>query len=176
MYTDSVEMMKIVFSTIQIFIFERDRSRYPGPQIRVSASLKNPPFRKYRKADSCLFVLGQHAVDDGHKDIHHMGIELGPSAPLQLPDHIVRAAFLPVDTAGIHGVEAVCHAGDPGLQGDLFSLKALGITPSVIPLVMVQHHVQDQIAFDTGLQDVVADLGMGLDHPIFLICQTAVLL
>lgn len=74
-----------------------------------------------------------------HQFQHHRGkpgIELGSAAFFDFLPDLFPGQGIPVAAAAGHGVIGVGHGDDPRFLGNLFAREAVGISCSVVPLVM----------------------------------------
>src|SRR5919109_3459075 len=75
----------------------------------------------------------------------------------------IRGSIAPIAREGII---RVCNSNDPGLQWDLFALKAIWIAAPIIILVMVPDDERDAGIQAQCSDEVGSQLGVMLDHKI----------
>ena len=88
-----------------------------------------------------------------------------------LPDHF-RRKCISVNSAGIHGIIAVCHCGDACMNGNFDTGKPVWISISIIPFVMISGHFNNMRDKGNILQYFCTDDGMFFYQIILVICKS----
>src|SRR6266550_9299325 len=100
-------------------------------------------------------------------------IELRPLAGLQLGEREVWRAPLAGGTGRGHGVIGVADRDDARVQRDVLAGQAIRIAAAVVPLVMVEHDVQDLPEGLDRLQDARAQDGVHAHDQLLVLVELA---
>src|SRR6185295_4788520 len=103
--------------------------------------------RSQRNGDRALSALRNETEftlpDRVERGFHHAAVELRVAVVLELTQCLLERLFrLAIGTAARHGVERVCHRGNPRFERDLISLETIRNAGAVHPLMVGAHDIE----------------------------------